>query len=264
MPKKNIICQYFNDIAPSYDRLNHIMSFGIDRLWRKKAVKAIVDKSDVSRVLDVATGTGDFAIAIAKELAAGSEIVGIDLSGQMLEIGMQKVMKSDGLRLIQLVSYERGSMAENDVRAICDSDNIDKSSVNIALKQGDVEHLDFEEGSFDRVSVAFGIRNFEHLERGLSEMCRVLRPGGKLIILELSYPDNSFLLWCFKLYALHFLPFVGGLVSGQKEAYTYLPKSILAFPQEDVIVPMLHAVGFQSADVRKFTFGTCVMYVAEK
>lgn len=228
MPSKQQIQHLFNDIAPSYDRLNHIMSFGIDRSWRRKAVRAIADQPEVRRVLDVATGTGDFAIAIAKELPADSEIVGVDLSEQMLEIGKQKVQG------------------------------------NIALQQGDVEHLDFEDGSFDRVSVAFGIRNFEHLEQGLSEMCRVLRPSGKLVILELSYPDNPFILWCYKLYALHFLPFIGGLISGQKEAYRYLPKSILAFPKEEVIVPMLRSVGFQNAEVQKFTFGACVMYVAGK
>lgn len=228
MPKKSTIRQYFNDIAPSYDRLNHIMSFGIDRFWRRKAVRAIVDQPDVRRVLDVATGTGDFAIAISQKLPAESEIVGVDLSEQMLEVGRQKVQG------------------------------------NIVLQQGDVEHLDFEDNSYDRVSVAFGIRNFEHLERGLSEMCRVLRSGGKLVILELSYPDNPFILWCYKLYALHFLPFVGGLVSGHKEAYRYLPKSILAFPKEEVIVPMLHSVGFQNVEVQKFTFGACVMYVAGK
>lgn len=228
MPSKQQIQHLFNDIASSYDKLNHIMSFGIDRSWRRKAVRAIADQPEVRRVLDVATGTGDFAIAIAKELPADSEIVGVDLSEQMLEIGKQKVQG------------------------------------NIALRQGDVEHLDFEDGSFDRVSVAFGIRNFEHLERGLSEMCRVLRPGGKLVVLELSYPDNPFILWCYKLYALHFLPFVGGLVSGHKEAYRYLPMSILAFPKEDVIVPMLRSVGFQNVKVQKFTFGVCVMYVAGK
>lgn len=266
MPAKQQIENLFDAIAPSYDKLNHIMSFGIDRLWRRKAVRSIADNMEPMRVLDVATGTGDFAITIAKKLPEGSEIIGIDLSEQMLEIGTQKVMKRDDLRLIQLDSDERGPVGENDVRATCDSDNSDQSGpiVNIALQQGDVEHLEFEDGSFDRVSVAFGIRNFEHLEQGLSEMCRVLRLGGKLVILELSYPDNPFLLWCYKLYALHFLPFVGGLVSGQKEAYTYLPKSILAFPKEDIIVPMLHSVGFQIAVVRKFTFGTCVMYVAEK
>ena len=228
MPEKQQIEHLFNDIASSYDRLNHIMSFGIDRSWRRKAVRAIADQPEVRRVLDVATGTGDFAIAIAKKLSQGSEIVGIDLSEQMLEVGRQKVPR------------------------------------NIALQQGDVECLDFEEDSFDRVSVAFGVRNFEHLEQGLSEMYRVLRPGGKLVILELSYPDNPFLLGCFNLYALHFLPFIGGLISGQKEAYAYLPKSILAFPKAEKFVPMLQRIGFSHVAVRQFTFGVCVMYVAEK
>lgn len=228
MPSKPQIEQLFNDIAPSYDKLNHIMSFGFDRSWRRKAVRAIADQPDVQRVLDVATGTGDFAIAIAKKLSPGSEIIGIDLSEEMLEIGRQKVPE------------------------------------NIALQQGDVEHLDFEDASFDRVSVAFGVRNFEHLEQGLSEMCRVLRPGGKLVILELSYPDNRFLLWCYKLYALHFLPFIGGLISGHREAYAYLPNSILAFPKENFIVPMMRSVGFQNVEVQKFTFGVCIMYVAVK
>ena len=228
MSSKQQIEHLFNDIASSYDRLNHIMSFGVDRSWRRKAVRAIADSEQPLRVLDVATGTGDFAIAIAKKLSKGSEIVGIDLSEQMLEIGRQKVQG------------------------------------NIALQQGDVECLDFEEDSFDRVSVAFGVRNFEHLEQGLSEMYRVLRPGGKLVILELSYPDNPFLLGCFKLYALHFLPFIGGLISGQKEAYVYLPKSILAFPKAEKFVPLLRQLGFRQVKVRKFTFGICLMYVAEK
>ncbi|MBP5662861.1 MAG: class I SAM-dependent methyltransferase [Bacteroidales bacterium] len=263
MPEKQQIEQLFDAIASDYDRLNHIMSFGIDRSWRRKAVRSIADNTKPMRVLDVATGTGDFAIAIAKKLPAGSEIIGVDLSEQMLEIGAQKVMKSDGLRLIQFASDERGHIGENGVRATCNSDQ-STPMVNITLQQGDVEHLDFEDGSFDRVSVAFGIRNFEHLEQGLSEMCRVLRPGGKLVILELSYPNNPFILWCYKLYALHFLPFVGGLVSGHKEAYRYLPKSILAFPKEDIIVPILRSVGFQNIEAQKFTFGTCVMYEAEK
>ena len=228
MPSKQQIQHLFNDIAPSYDKLNHIMSFGIDRSWRRKAVRAIADQPEVRRVLDVATGTGDFAIAIAKKLPAGSEIVGVDLSEQMLEIGRQKVQG------------------------------------NIALQQGDVEHLDFEDGSFDRVSVAFGVRNFEHLEQGLSEMYRVLRPGGKLVILELSYPDNPFLLGCFNLYALHFLPFIGGLISDNRAAYTYLPNSILHFPKAKQFVPMLQRIGFSHVAVRQFTFGVCVMYVAEK
>ena len=266
MPSKSQIKNYFNAIAPSYDKLNHIMSFGIDRSWRRKAVQAIVDQPEVRRVLDVATGTGDFAFAIAKKLQKGSEVVGVDLSEQMLEIGRQKVLRRDGLHLMQSSGNEIELAWEESLKAVSFSDNSDQSEtyVNISLQQGDVEQLAFADGSFDRVSVAFGIRNFEHLEQGLSEMCRVLRPGGKLVILELSYPDNPFVLWCYKLYALHFLPFIGGLISGQKEAYSYLPKSILAFPKEDEMVPLLQSAGFQNVEVRKFTFGTCIMYVAAK
>ena len=266
MPNKSIIRQYFDAIASSYDKLNHIMSFGIDRSWRRKAVRSIADSTKPMRVLDVATGTGDFAIAIAKRLPAGSEIIGIDLSEQMLEVGRQKVIKKTGLHLMQPSGNKIEFAWEDASRVASVSENSDQSEscVNITLQQGDVENLEFEDGCFDRVSVAFGIRNFEHLQRGLSEMCRVLHPSGKLVILELSYPDNPLFLWCYKLYALHFLPFIGGLISGQKEAYTYLPKSILAFPKEDVIVPMLRSVGFHNVEVQKFTFGACIMYVAVK
>lgn len=265
MPSKPRIRQLFNDIAPSYDRLNHIMSFGIDRSWRRKAVRVIADSAEPLRVLDVATGTGDFAIAIAQKLQKGSEIVGIDLSENMLEVGREKVLKRDGFRLIQSFDNETESSCEDGIRAASVSENSDQSAprVTIALQQGDVESLDFADSSFDRVSVTFGVRNFEHLEQGLSEMRRVLCPGGKLVILELSYPDNPFILWCYKLYALHFLPFIGGLISGHKEAYRYLPKSILAFPKADKFVPLLRQAGFRQVAVRKFTFGTCVMYIAE-
>ena len=135
---------------------------------------------------------------------------------------------------------------------------------NVHLQQGDVEALPFPDDHFDRLSVAFGIRNFEHLEQGLAEMHRVLRPGGKMVILELSYPDNPFLLWCYKHYALHFLPFIGGWISGDREAYTYLPKSILKFPKADRIVPMLERIGYQQVGVRRFTFGVYTMYTGKK
>lgn len=228
MPDKNSIEHLFNTIAPSYDRLNHIMSWGIDRRWRKQAVRALVDSNEPLRILDVATGTGDLAIDIARRSHPKSEIIGIDLSEKMLEVGRGKVPQ------------------------------------NVSLQWGDVEDLSFSDGCFDRVSVAFGVRNFEHLELGLSEMCRVLRPGGKLVVLELSYPDNAFLLWCYKLYALRLLPFIGGLISGNRAAYTYLPNSILRFPKADQFVPMLQRIGFSHVAVRQFTFGVCVMYVAEK
>lgn len=218
----------FDAIAPDYDRLNHIMSFGIDRLWRKRAVHTIADSPKPLQILDVASGTGDFAIAIAQQVHPESEITGIDLSEKMLEVGRTKVPD------------------------------------NIRLQQGDVEALPFPDNTFDRVSVAFGIRNFEHLEQGLSEMHRVLCPGGKMVILELSYPDNPLFLWGYKLYTLHILPFIGGLISGDRKAYTYLPHSILAFPKADTIVPMLQNIGFRQVRARRFTFGTCVMYVGEK
>ena len=266
MPTKSRIRQLFNDIAFSYDRLNHVMSFGIDRSWRRKAVRAIADSEEPLHVLDVATGTGDFAMAIAKKLQKGSVIVGIDLSEKMLEVGQTKVLKQNFLRLCR-VGDERGQVQEEMQKKTSQVNDtthyVQKSCVNIVLQLGDVESLDFEDNSFDRVSVAFGVRNFEHLEQGLSEMRRVLRPGGKLVILELSYPDNPFVLWCYKLYALHFLPFIGGLLSGHKEAYDYLPKSIMAFPKADKFVPLLQQVGFHQVTVRKFTFGTCLMYIAE-
>ena len=228
MLTKTQIEEMFDAIAPDYDRMNHIMSFSIDRRWRRKAVQAIADSREPLRILDVAAGTGDFAIAIAKKVHPESEIIGIDLSEKMLEVGRTKVPG------------------------------------NVHLQQGDVEALPFPDDHFDRLSVAFGIRNFEHLEQGLAEMHRVLRPGGKMVILELSYPDNPFLLWCYKLYALHFLPFIGGWISGDREAYTYLPKSILKFPKADRIVPMLERIGYQQVSVRRFTFGVCTMYTGKK
>ena len=283
--RKPRIRQLFNDIAKNYDRLNHVMSFGIDRSWRRKAVREIVDDSKPIRVLDVATGTGDFAIAIAKKVQVGSVIVGIDLSEKMLEVGRVKVLKNKSLQLVQTDEEcikMQGKLQDNEPEKLLgervegenqvetfqrkESHAHQESSetrVNVVLQHGDVEAIDFEDDSFERVSVAFGVRNFEHLERGLSEMRRVLRPGGKLVILELSYPDNHFILWCYKLYALHFLPFIGGLISGHKEAYEYLPKSILAFPKADKFVPLLQQVGFSKVTVRKFTFGTCLMYIAE-
>lgn len=227
MPDKKKIEKLFDQIAPTYDKLNHIMSFGTDRGWRRKAVRELTDPSRVQQILDVATGTGDFAIAISQKAHPDSTITGIDLSEQMLAVGRQKV----------------GS--------------------RITLQQGDCEQLAFANEQFDSVSVAFGIRNFEHLEKGLSEMYRVLKPGGKLVILELSYPDNKLVQWAYKLYTLRILPFIGKRISGDGEAYHYLPTSILQFPKPDVIVPMLKKIGFNTVKVRKFTFGVCLMYVAQ-
>ena len=231
MPTKEKIRALFDHIAPSYDRLNRLMSMGADRRWRRKAVRALADGSSPLQVLDVASGTADFAIDIARRLPAGSCVVGVDISEQMLAVGRNKVKAAALQECVQ-------------------------------LQTADAENLPFSDGSFDRVSVAFGVRNFEDLPHGLAEMCRVLRPGGKAVILELSYPDNPILLWFYKIYAQRILPAICGWLSGSKEAYRYLPASILRFPKPVHFIPMLQQAGFQSVTVRSFTFGVCRMYVA--
>ncbi len=233
MPDNQTIEQLFDGIAPDYDRMNHLMSFNADRRWRRVAVRHIADTSEPLQVLDLATGTGDFAIAIAQKLPAGGHVTGIDLSEKMLSIGQDKVMGA-GL------------------------------SDKVTLLRGNAEALPFADGTFDRVSVAFGVRNYENLQKGLSEACRVLRHNGKLVVLELSYPDNRFLLWCYKLYALKVLPWLGSIVSGNRAAYTYLPESILRFPKGPAFLTLLREAGFGQCTEKRLTFGVCRMYVARK
>lgn len=228
MPQQSQIRSLFNNIAPHYDGLNHIMSLGIDSCWRRRAVKKIADKNRVQRILDIATGTGDFAIAIAKKAHQDSKIIGIDIAENMLEIGRRKVPSQ------------------------------------VELHLGSAEKTDFENDCFDVVSIAFGVRNFENLNIALAEIYRILKNKGKLVILELSYPNSKILLALYKLYALHFLPFIGGLISGDKSAYTYLPQSILKFPKEETFIQLLQNAGFQNTEYKKFTLGACLMYVAEK
>lgn len=232
MAKKENVRKMFDSIAPDYDKLNHILSLDIDKSWRKKAVREIAGTSPVT-VLDVACGTGDFAIAIARKAAEGSKITGIDLSEGMLAVCREKI-RSEGL--------------ENIVRT----------------ESGDCEKLAFGDGTFDRVSVAFGVRNFEHLELGLSEMRRVLKPGGKAVILELSVPENRILRSLYKLYFLHILPAIGGIVSGEKGAYKYLPASVLKFPKPKDFMDIMRRCGFSEVRSRAFTFGICRMYTGSR
>lgn len=231
MAKKEKIKSLFDNIAPDYDKLNHRLSLNIDKGWRRKAVKEIADSAKPLTVLDVACGTGDFTIEIARKAAEGSSIIGIDLSEGMMKVGREK-LKTAG--------------------------------IDATLEYGDCEALTYPGSSFDRVSVGFGVRNFEHLEIGLKEMYRVLKPGGKLVILELSVPSNPVIRWCYKLYFLKILPAIGGWVSGNRGAYKYLPASVLHFPAPDKFIPMLKEAGFGDVRHKAFTLGICRMYVGIK
>ena len=231
MAKKEGIRKLFDNIAPDYDKLNHLLSLNIDKGWRRKAVKEIVDTDAQLNILDVACGTGDFTIEIAQKAKKGSTITGIDLSEGMMIIGRKK---------------------------------IEAAGIDATMVQGDCENLQYPDNTFDRISVGFGVRNFEHLELGLSEMYRVLAPGGKLVILELSVPSNAFIRWCYKLYFLKILPFIGGLVSGDRSAYEYLPASVLRFPAPDKFMSIMKSAGFDVVEHRALTLGVCRMYIGKK
>lgn len=233
MPDKQKIKTLFDDIAPHYDMLNHILSLDVDKGWRKKALKEIIDPSRSQRVLDIACGTCDFSIAIARKLAEGGSLVGADISEGMLEVGRKKV-----------------SQAGLDGR--------------VTLRVEDAESLSFADGSFDRVTVAFGVRNFENLSKGLQELRRVLAEGGKLVILELSVPQNKLELCLYKLYFTRILPLIGGALSGNKGAYNYLPASVLAFPGPNKFMDILSSCGYKEIRHRAFSFGLCRMYTAMK
>lgn len=222
----------FDSIAGDYDALNHILSLDVDKIWRKKALKQIVDAPAPVQVLDLACGTGDFSIAIAKALTGG-HVTGVDLSEGMLAVMREKV---------------------------------DKAELNgmISIEEGDGENLRFPDNTFDRVTIAFGIRNFEDRPKGLREMLRVLKPGGRLVILELSRPENKIIRWFYDLYFLHILPKIGGKVSGDKAAYAYLPASVATFPGKKEFTATMREAGFRTVTHKAFTLGICRMYTGEK
>ncbi len=233
MPQKEKIQQMFDGIAPDYDRLNHLMSLGVDRSWRRRALREIVTPERPQALLDIACGTGDFALAQARRMHADSRITGLDLSEGMLAVMREKVEKA-GL------------------------------AGRISCEQGDCEQMRFAEGSFDCATIAFGIRNFAHREAALEEILRVLKPGGRLVILELSVPENKLLRWAYNLYFMHFVPWIGGLVSGDKAAYKYLPASVQAFPGRREWTATMERCGYANVRHRAFTFGLCRMYIGEK
>ena len=232
MPKKEKIEQMFNDIAPSYDRLNHLMSLGLDNIWRKKALKEIVDGTQ-QQILDVACGTGDSTIAIAKAMEPGGRVTGIDISAGMMEPLMRKAAH-EGV-------HDR-----------------------IKLLQADALQMPFEADTFHRVTCAFGIRNFEDRKKGLAEFLRVLKPGGRAVILELGIPDKPFIKTLYDIYFRHILPLVGGLISGNRAAYRYLPESVYAFPRPEAFCAMMERAGFHNVRHRNFTFGLCRLFIGEK
>lgn len=221
----------FNSIAPTYDRLNHLLSLGIDRRWRRAAIDALRPFAPQT-ILDIATGTGDFAILAARRLDP-DRIIGVDISEGMMDVGREKV-KEAGL------------------------DNV------IFFMKDDSTALTFDTDSFDAVTVAYGARNFEDLEAGLREMCRVLVPGGHLMLVELTTPPRFPMKQLFHFYAHTVMPLIGRLVSHDDSAYTYLPHSMEVFPQAEQLVPMLRRCGFSEVTFKRFTFGLSTMYLATK
>lgn len=220
----------FDTIAPKYDRLNHILSLGIDRGWRRRLVKA-VERNHPREVLDVAAGTCDLSIALAKG-CPDAHITAVDLSSEMLEIGRGKVSR-EGL------------------------------AKQIETEKQDATEMTFRDNSFDALTVAFGVRNFEDLDKGLKEFRRVLREDGHLYILEFSKPQKSIFACVYKMYFKHILPFVGGLISKNRSAYRYLPASALAFPDGAEFENLLRKVGFKEVASVKLTMGIATLYTAK-
>lgn len=229
--KQEQIRRMFDKIAPSYDRLNHALSLGIDRRWRRTAVDAL-GKHKPQQILDIATGTGDFALLLAKRIKP-QHIVGADISEGMMAVGREKV-KEEGLQSV------------------------------ISFQHEDCMQLSFPDGSFDAVTSSYGVRNFQNLDKGLQEMQRVLRPGGHLLIVELTPPPRFPMKQLFWLYAHVVMPLLGRLISHDDSAYTYLPASMEAFPQPEQMEGILRKAGFAEVQWRRFTFGISTMYLATK
>lgn len=229
--KKEQVEAMFDHIAPTYDFLNHTLSLGIDRGWRQKAINTLKPFAP-KLMLDIATGTGDFAIMAAKTLKP-AKLIGADISEGMMQVGRKKV-KDIGLQ--DCISFERQ----------------------------DCLHLTYPDATFDAVTAAYGIRNFAQLDKCLKEMWRVLKPGGHLLVVELANPPHFPMKQLFWLYAHIVMPLAGRLISGDSKAYTYLPATMEAFPQGEVMEGILRQTGFSHVYWKRFTFGICTMYLAQK
>jgi demethylmenaquinone methyltransferase/2-methoxy-6-polyprenyl-1,4-benzoquinol methylase len=228
--KKEQVAKMFNSISRRYDFLNHFLSLGIDKGWRKKAI-SMLRSSQPKTILDVATGTGDFALEALS--LRPQQIIGIDISEGMLDVGRKKIVER---KLNELIS----------------------------LQSGDSENIPFEENKFDAVTVAFGVRNFENLEKGLKEIYRVLKPGGMLVVLEFSKPKMFPLKQLYNFYFKAILPKIGRVVSSDTSAYTYLPESVEVFPDGQDFIRILSGVGFKSTTCKSLTFGISSIYTGTK
>ena len=225
--KKQQVATMFNNVAGTYDFLNHFFSVGIDKLWRRKLVN-LIGINRPKLILDVATGIAD--LAIAETRLQPDKIIGVDISEKMLDVGREKIKKYP----------------------------------NIELQTGDSENLQFPENTFDAVSVSFGVRNFENVPAGLSEMRRVLKPKGKVFILEFSKPSNWLVQKLYYFYFCNVLPFVGKLISKDARAYTYLPESVRLFPDGQKFVELLQQAGYKNIECKPLTFGISTIYIGEK
>lgn len=229
--KKGQVSKMFDNIAPYYDFLNRFLSLGIDTVWRKKAINELKDLNP-EKILDVATGTGDVAIEMTKRLNP-IEIIGLDISKEMLEIGKKKIKKRNLTNIIK-------------------------------MEVGDSEDLRFEDNTFDAITVAFGVRNFENLEKGISEMHRVLKKDGKLIVLEFSRPSTFPIKQAFNFYFKYILPLIGRITSKDKRAYSYLYESVQAFPEGNNFLKILDKTGFKSNTCKRLSLGICSIYTGIK
>ena len=228
--KKQEVAEMFNNISGKYDFLNHFLSVGIDRIWRKKAI-AMLKEIQPKRILDLATGTGDFAIASLK--LQPQEVVGMDISEGMLDVGRKK-MKDRGFDKI------------------------------ISMRLGDSEDLPFEDNYFDALTVGFGVRNYENLEKGLAEMLRVVRPGGKLIILEFSKPKKFPVKQYYAFHSKYIIPFFGKRISKDDKAYAYLPESVAAFPEGKDFTDILTKLGYNNVGAKSVSGGIATIYFGTK
>ena len=230
LSKKDQVAKMFNNISGRYDFLNQLLSLGIDKMWRKRAI-GVLEPLKPRILLDVATGTGEFALEALK--LNPDKIYGIDIADGMLDIGRKKILAKKVNSIVELL-------------------------------HGDSENIPFGENKFDAATVAFGVRNFENLKRGLSEILRVLKPGGMVVILEFSKPTSFPFKQIYNFYFRFILPRIGSMVSHDKAAYTYLPKSVEAFPDGEDFLRILHDVGFKNTQCSSLTFGISSIYTARK